>query len=154
MQVLHYVTIDLKKSSYPLLFCPSSLLWSNETNVKTERETSSLTVAMAASTALSRPVCRDMEGSYDCNPLQSTSYLVSWQESPPPPLPAVSWLESVRQSVDVLSKLWSVTTVYAQGLFLQQQDSSSQEHVVTHVIWLVHVYFIYFSVICIVWNCH
>lgn len=110
----------------------------NTTNLKTEREQNKPhTPQPWPSAQLCLTQCaRDMEGSNDCNPLQSTSFPPGWQESPLPLLPllppSVFWLESIRlwlSSRQCRSVGWTLKLLvqFMQRGYLQQQDSSSQE---------------------------
>lgn len=94
-----------------------------------------------------------MEGSNDCNPLQSTGFPLSWRDEHPsnPPhlftglnLSGADW---AAVTVDLLCELWSSTrlsTLYAQRLFAAAAGQFFTGTCCNKLIWLVNSSFILF----------
>lgn len=76
---------------------------------------------------------------------------LGWREEPPPP---ICFLVSIYQTQTEQQTVWIcwvnseallVSVQFMQRGYLQQQGSSSQEHAVTQIIWLIKMSFSFFS---------
>lgn len=157
MWVLHWcIKLDLTKiRAAPYCFVHSVYvtIHISKPDVKTESEQNKQRALRPwLSAQLCRTQCaRDMEGSNDCNPLQSTGFpsQLAREASPPPIcfLARIYQTQTERQTVWICRVNCDAPLASVQFMhrgYLQQRGRSSQEHVVTRVIWLVKTCFNFF----------